>query len=291
MKRFAETAAFATLAMLVHLILFAQTSDLGHEAGGAGGEALISLEAADATVAEMVEAWERPPQTPVPEPELNPLPAQDSHSVDLPRIEFAEGPRAEMRVAALPPVQSDTRPQLPPETARPLPVPSRSEPPPPPSEIALTASPRPQKRPNPPPAEAPETARKAEQNAPGRAAQRAAGTGGGSQAGQVARKATATASAGQEARAQAIWGAKIRSRIERAKRYPRGTQASGEVHLAITVSSRGRLLGVRIVRSSGNPVLDQAALDAVRRAGRFPAAPRELPRDSYVFSLAILLKR
>lgn len=291
MKRFAETVAFATLAMLVHLILFAQTSDLGNEAGGAGGEALISLEAADATVAEMVEAWERLPQTPVPEPELSPLPAKDSHSVDLPRIEFAEGPRAEMRVAALPPVQSDTRPQLPPETARPLPVPSRSEPPPPPSEIALTASPRPPKRANPPPAEAPETARRAEQNAPGRAAQRAAGTGGGSQAGQVARKATATASAGQEARAQAIWGAKIRSRIERAKRYPRGTQASGEVHLAITVSSRGRLLGVRIVRSSGNPVLDQAALDAVRRAGRFPAAPRELPRDSYVFSLAILLKR
>ena len=312
MKRVAETVAFCLVAILAHVALFARMTEPGHESGGSGGQALISLEAADATVAEMVEAWQRPPQRVEPAPELAPAPAPERPAVALPRLELAQSPRAEMRLPdRLPatrarpqppaPVPDPPLPELPaadpPPPDQPLPDPPLPEPPaadpapPPPSHTALAASPRPVKRPNPPPPEAPENARKAQDNSPGRAAQRAAGSGGGSQAGQAGRAATATASAGQEARAQAVWGAKIRARIERAKRYPRGTQAAGRVSLSITIARNGRLQGVRIARSSGNPILDQAALDAVRRAGRFPAAPPELTRQTYVFALAIVLKR
>ncbi|WP_026757651.1 TonB family protein [Sediminimonas qiaohouensis] len=340
MKRLVEMAAFSALAILVHVALFARTSEEGHDAGGSGGTALVSLKAADATVAEMVETWNRPPpQTPVHQPELRPAPALTAPAAQLPRMNLAKAPRAEMRMTALPPaepeaLQLDPQAALPrpqtseqdiarpnaPETPMPAPdlpraemsppethAPKRAGPPqqmtrapsvdtapapPQPSEVAPTTSLRPPQRPNAPrPTDVPKTARKAEQTSPGRVAQRAAGSGGSSQAGQKGRADTATASKGQQARAQAVWGAKVRSRIERAKRYPRGTNASGQVSLAISISRTGALLGVNLRRSSGNPVLDQAALDAVRRAGRFPPAPRELPRDAYTFALAIVLKR
>lgn len=340
MKRLVETTAFSALAILVHVVLFAQTSEEGHDAGGSGGTALISLEAADATVAEMVESWDRPPpQAPVREPELRPAPAQVAPAADLPRIDLAEAPRAEMRMAALPPAEPEVlrldleaalpRPQTsPPDIARPnspeapmsapdLPRAEMSRPetrapmtavppeqmteapsvdtepvPPPPSEVNPIASLRPPQRPTAPrPTDLPENARKAEQTSHGRVAQQAAGSGGSSQAGQTGSTLAATASEGQQAKAQAVWGAKVRSRIERAKRYPHGTNASGQVSLAISISRSGQLLGVSIRRSSGNSILDQAALDAVRRAARFPSAPRELSRNSYTFSLAILLKR
>lgn len=85
MKRLFEMAAFATLAILVHVALFARPSEEGHDAGGSGGTALVSLKEADATVAEMVETWNRPPpQAPVGEPELQPAPAQDALAARFP---------------------------------------------------------------------------------------------------------------------------------------------------------------------------------------------------------------
>ncbi|MEY8843169.1 TonB family protein, partial [Cribrihabitans sp. XS_ASV171] len=101
----------------------------------------------------------------------------------------------------------------------------------------------------------------------------------------------ATLSKGQQAKLQQEWGAKILARIERAKRYPRGTNASGQVQLVLSVARSGQLLGVTARRSSGNAQLDQAALDAVRRAGRFPAAPSGLPGNSFAFSFTMVLKR
>jgi protein TonB len=55
----------------------------------------------------------------------------------------------------------------------------------------------------------------------------------------------------------------------------------------LTIGRDGRLLQSGISRSSGNAALDEAALKAVIRAGRFPAAPQELTEARHVFSLSV----
>ena len=55
----------------------------------------------------------------------------------------------------------------------------------------------------------------------------------------------------------------------------------------MTMTHAGTLESVSVARSSGNAVLDEAAMSAVRRAGRFPAAPQTLTGARHVFSLPI----
>jgi protein TonB len=80
------------------------------------------------------------------------------------------------------------------------------------------------------------------------------------------------------------WGAQIMARIERARPRVRG---SGQVVLALQITRDGGLAGLSVARSSGDAALDNAALSAVQRAGRFPAAPKGLTDASYGFSLPI----
>jgi protein TonB len=90
----------------------------------------------------------------------------------------------------------------------------------------------------------------------------------------------------------ATWGASIRARIEKRKRYPSAADgASGTVTVRLTIARSGALTGLSIVGSSGNPALDEAAKKAVRSAGRFPAAPKGLPQDSYNFTLPMRFSR
>ncbi|WP_241525905.1 TonB family protein [Pseudophaeobacter leonis] len=102
-------------------------------------------------------------------------------------------------------------------------------------------------------------AKTSQQTSAGRPAQRAAGSGGGAEAGLAGGASTATASAGQKAKLQSIWGAKIRSRIERRQRYPSGQRGKGRVVLRITVAANGKLINYRVAKSSGVAGVDQAA--------------------------------
>lgn len=74
----------------------------------------------------------------------------------------------------------------------------------------------------------------------------------------------------------------IRARLERVKRYPqmamrRGIE--GRVQLGFSISDAGLPLDLRILQSSGSPLLDEAALQTVARAAPFPlyAKPIEVP--------------
>lgn len=90
----------------------------------------------------------------------------------------------------------------------------------------------------------------------------------------------------------ANWGGEIRSRIERRKSYPRAAGgAAGTVQVAIRVGADGRLQALGLAQSSGNAALDQAALDAVQRAGRFPAAPAGLGGEARSFTLPMAFGR
>lgn len=82
---------------------------------------------------------------------------------------------------------------------------------------------------------------------------------------------------------------KVVSKLRRSLRYPaaaRRARLRGEVHVAFTVTGGGGVSGARVVRSSGSPVLDQAALDTVRRAAPFPPIPDGRANWSFTVPLA-----
>ncbi|MEC7965540.1 MAG: energy transducer TonB, partial [Pseudomonadota bacterium] len=64
MRRSVEFVGFAGVAALVHLAFFAYApSDDGADAGGIGGEAIVTLQGAPDSIAEVIEEWTRPPET------------------------------------------------------------------------------------------------------------------------------------------------------------------------------------------------------------------------------------
>jgi len=72
---------------------------------------------------------------------------------------------------------------------------------------------------------------------------------------------------------------KVAAKLRRAKRYPREARRQrldATVVVAFTIASNGSVSGIRVTRSSGHQVLDQAALDMVRRASPMPNFPRDM---------------
>jgi len=68
----------------------------------------------------------------------------------------------------------------------------------------------------------------------------------------------------------------IRRRIEQAQTYPddaRRAGMQGTVEVRFRIGPDGSADAVEIVRSSGHPVLDEASLQTVRRAGPYPVVP------------------
>ena len=61
--------------------------------------------------------------------------------------------------------------------------------------------------------------------------------------------------------------------------------------LRVTAPAGGGVGGVRIVRSSGSPVLDKAALETVRRAAPFPAIPESAGRSNWPFTVPLAFAR
>lgn len=227
-------------------------------AAGAGGEDLDTLEAIAATFVDLT------PQIQLPEPAMTlPLTAP---VIDIPEVRLPDP-------VLLPPE--------PPKITPPKVAEDKPKPPPP--------KPKPERRER---AEKPKQAKPAPERSESRAAARAAGSGAGAQAGTGGTDAQATVAAGTVKSQLAKWGATIRTRIERRKSYPAAAgRASGSVGLALRVGRDGALLSAAVNRSSGHPALDAAALAAVQKAGRFPAAPAELAKPSYAFSISVKFSR
>ncbi len=262
-----EAGVFGTIALALHAAAFLGVPQGGGPQGaGAGGADLMTLAAASQSFAEVVARFDAPevPQSPL---ALAPEPPE----IALPRIE-------------LPDLVT-----LPPEPPK-VPIPPQPEATPPAPETAETP-PAPKARTEPSTEPRKATSPSARPSA-GQAAQRAAGSGGGAVAGAGGSAAAAALSAGREQDLRAEWGASIRARIERRKSYPSAAgRASGAVGVRIVVGRDGRFGGVSLTTSSGNAALDQAALQAVQRAGRFPAAPKGLGNASYSFTLTMRFSR
>lgn len=279
------------LAFGAHLALFsAGPGPAGAGASGAGGEALISLEAADASLSALIESWDAPPEVAeAPPVDLTPQVVPP----DLPQVSALSEPAP--RAAPAPAITPPATPEAPPQIAPPPPLPEA------PPVVAAVPEPRPQPRPDPapqPPKTRPKTdpppkpAKPAKATPPAQPAQKAAGKGKGAAAGNGGTAKAATLSKSQLNSLKSGWGAEIRARIERKKAYPRAAKgAAGKVTVRLTVNRAGQLIGVAVARSSGNAALDQAAVKAVKAAGRFPAAPKGLGEGSYSFTLPMSFSR
>lgn len=280
MKLTAEFTVFTGMSCVILIALFASAPQSGVQSSGVGGDSMVSVEAASATIAKMVEAWERPPPPPPQElqAELE-QPLTPPKAPEIPQFELAEAPNAAVQVALVKPEEQET-----------VELDDSTPPPPPPPEPEPESVPEPEPspapKPRPKPVPQPERAATSDQTSAGRAELRAAGAGGGSQAG-TSTGSTSTASAGQRAKLRSIWGAKIRSRVERRQRYPSGARGNGKVTLVLTIDTSGQLVSHRIARSSGIAAFDQAALKAIARAGKFPRAPKGLGQGQMTFNLPL----
>ena len=75
------------------------------------------------------------------------------------------------------------------------------------------------------------------------------------------------------------WRQLLRQRIERAKRYPalaRRLGMEGTVHVEFRIARDGSVEGVKVAKSSGYPVLDEASVQAIKRAVPLPIVPGKI---------------
>lgn len=87
---------------------------------------------------------------------------------------------------------------------------------------------------------------------------------------------------------------KIVAKLRRSLRYPseaRRQRLRGEVHVRFTVTQNGGVGGISVVRSSGSPVLDQAAIETVQRAAPFPTIPAGAGRTAWPFTVPLAFVR
>jgi protein TonB len=84
----------------------------------------------------------------------------------------------------------------------------------------------------------------------------------------------------------------VQAKLRRALRYPASARgARGEVHVAFVVGAGGGASRIVVVQSSGNAVLDAAAVATVERAAPFPPIPPDAGRSSWSFTMPLVFKR
>ncbi|GGA57516.1 energy transducer TonB family protein [Pelagibacterium lentulum] len=106
------------------------------------------------------------------------------------------------------------------------------------------------------------------------------------------------ASTGQAANSQAgnaavsNYPGQVAAALGRALRYPSNARgATGQSLVSFTVAANGQLVGAQIRGSSGNAVLDQAAIATVQRAAPFPPIPPAAGRNQWSFTLPLSFTR
>lgn len=322
MIRGLEFTGFLALAAAVHAGVWTAAPGGHSGAGGAQGTESVTLEASNAQMAALVEAWQRPvemmqqavqpaqpmrpdatpvarrpdraprsapaaaPQMAAPEPDL---PQVEADPMPLPRPDLTDrSPQQRTPTiqadAPRPATAADSAPTRPEMPVRLSPPATTDSAPLPDTSPALPRT-RPMARP-----ERAKPNRQSAQPSPARASEVARGTGGQTAGGTTGKAPATTLDPATRTSLMAQWGGSIRNRIERHKRYPRSTRSNGTVHLTLTVSGEGQLLAARVRQSSGDRALDAAALQAVQSA-RLPSKPAHLPGDSHSFNLPVAFRR
>ncbi len=90
--------------------------------------------------------------------------------------------------------------------------------------------------------------------------------------------------------AEQAYLAALQRAISRQQRYPTSAkrrQQSGVVTLSFVIQADGKISQTRIARGSGHQALDQAALDALYRLGRFKPLPSAIGRRTWSLQVPI----
>jgi periplasmic protein TonB len=87
----------------------------------------------------------------------------------------------------------------------------------------------------------------------------------------------------------AKWQAKVLAWINRHK--PRSARARGVVQVSFQIDPSGSVLSAKVIRSSGDDTLDQAAINIVMRSSPVPPPPSEIARNRMSLSLPVEFKR
>ncbi|MEP0069694.1 TonB family protein [Pyruvatibacter sp.] len=90
---------------------------------------------------------------------------------------------------------------------------------------------------------------------------------------------TGQSDASSSAVAKASYARLLLTRLQRAIVYPRRARRrdiQGVVRVEVVLAASGALKTVKLVGTSGSDILDDAALELVRRVAPFPAVPRDL---------------
>ena len=77
---------------------------------------------------------------------------------------------------------------------------------------------------------------------------------------------------------------RLKARIQREWGYPeeaRRVGMGGELHMLFTLNKAGTLVNIRLLESSGYPVLDNEALRAVKAAAPFDPFPQQMGDDAF----------
>jgi protein TonB len=192
-------------------------------------------------------------------------------------------PEAETgELAARPEEAQPLAPEEPPPEEPALSRPVEEEPPPPDPDTVPTPRAKPERSevaevsPPPEPAKEPENPKEtaaapAKPAAPPpsapSAAQSAARSGGAGGGGAAETAGNAAASA---------YRAKVAAQLKRKRFYPnaaRRDRLTGSTTVSFTLNASGKVTAVRVVRSSGKRILDEAAIEMVRRASPYPPIP------------------
>jgi len=238
MKRYAEIAIFGSIAVGIHIACFYTISAKGVQSGGADGEEAVSILGASQQIEMMVQQWEEPPK-PVETLDIKPItqPTQDqAPAIAAPSSQTAAVLLPNLIAPTAPNVDETVKVQT--ATAKPIPKPKRK----------VVEKPKPKKSVKKKPAPKVEKAQVASSR---QKEQKSAGSGGGSFAGKGQSNVTTGVSKKQIADMKQVWGAKIRRRIERSKKYPRGTRKNGKALIKLTVGRAGNIIAYSLKKSSG----------------------------------------
>lgn len=94
-----------------------------------------------------------------------------------------------------------------------------------------------------------------------------------------------SASNGSSAASRASWQSQLVAYLQRNLRYPPGSRGGGSAAISFSLNRQGRVLSASLVRSSGTPELDQAALSLFH--GGLPPPPPDVSGNSFSFTIPI----